>query len=380
MHYPVLALIANAETNNMKIADKIIVGLFALAVLFPPTFAPSPARAQSPASSIALPRIDGFDVEPVAQLIAGNELVFTLYGSPGGTARVRIRGATGGLLLEEVEPGVYEGTYTIKNRDRLTADSAATANLRLGNKIASAILDEPLVIAPSAGRPPVASSSTAAPRIDRLGVDPPNHLVAGADLIFTLIGSPAGEASIRIVGVKGKLVLEEVRRGVYEGTYTIKNRDRIAADATVTATLRLGNQEASAILGQPLVASSAFPSSARRAVRVCPNCGVVEAINVIEVKGDGNYLGAIIGGVAGALLGSQVGQGRGTTAAEIAGAAGGAYAGNEIQKRTAKTTRHYEVVVRLENGGSQTVSYATEPGFSVGTRVKVENGVLVLDQ
>ena len=121
-----------------------------------------------------------------------------------------------------------------------------------------------------------------------------------------------------------------------------------------------------------------FPRD-RQAARICPNCGVIEAVNVIEVKGDGSYIGMIAGGLAGVLLGSQVGQGRGTTVAEIAGAAGGAYAGNEIEKRM-KTTKHYEVAVRLENGGSQTVFYAAEPGFRVGDRVKVENGTLVRDQ
>ena len=59
-----------------------------------------------------------------------------------------------------------------------------------------------------------------------------------------------------------------------------------------------------------------------------------------------------------------------------AGAAGGAYLGNEIQKKVTTTTR-YEVVVRLENDGSETVSYATQPGFTVGTRVRVENDALV---
>ena len=50
-------------------------------------------------------------------------------------------------------------------------------------------------------------------------------------------------------------------------------------------------------------------------------------------------------------------------------------AGNEIERRT-KTTTHYEVIVRLSNGGTQTVSYAAPPPFSVGTRVRVENGEL----
>ena len=37
-----------------------------------------------------------------------------------------------------------------------------------------------------------------------------NRLVAGADLIFTLSGSPGGTASVKIVSVKGKLALDEV--------------------------------------------------------------------------------------------------------------------------------------------------------------------------
>ena len=45
-----------------------------------------------------------------------------------------------------------------------------------------------------------------------------------------------------------------------------------------------------------------------------------------------------------------------------------------------KATMHYEVVVRLENGGTRTVSYATQPGFAVGARVRVENGTLTIVQ
>jgi len=78
------------------------------------------------------------------------------------------------------------------------------------------------------------------------------------------------------------------------------------------------------------------------------------------------------------LLGSQIGGGRGTTVTTVPDASGGAYAGNAIEKRM-KTTKHYEVIARLESGGSQAVSYAAEPGFRVGDRVKVENGTLVRD-
>jgi hypothetical protein len=45
-----------------------------------------------------------------------------------------------------------------------------------------------------------------------------------------------------------------------------------------------------------------------------------------------------------------------------------------------KTTKHYEVIVRLENGGTQTITYTAQPPFAVGTRVKVENGALAVVQ
>jgi uncharacterized protein YcfJ len=80
--------------------------------------------------------------------------------------------------------------------------------------------------------------------------------------------------------------------------------------------------------------------------------------------------------LAGALLGRQVGGGSGKQIATVAGAAGGAYAGNEVEKRM-KTAKHYEVITRLESGGTQATPFETDPGFRVGDKVKVENNTLV---
>lgn len=357
----------------------ILPGLIALSAFFPLLSPVTDAHAQQYTAATSAPRIDGFDVEPVTRPSPGNELVFMLYGSPGGTAAVQINGATGGVNLTENEAGVYEGTYTIRKRDKITAKSTATANLRLGNRVASAILDEPLVGLASAKRAVPAMHSDAMPKIDRFEVDSPERLEAGEELILTLSGSPGGTASARIAGVKGKLVLGESQPGEYSGIYTIKNRDRIAANATVTGNLRIGSQETNAVLGHTLVARPGYTSSRRDGSARCVNCGVVEAINVVEVKGEGSYLGKIAGGVAGAILGNQIGSGSTKTVARVAGAAGGIYAGNEIEKRM-KTVKHYEVVVRLENGGSQTFSYEAQPDFAVGARVKVENATLVVIQ
>lgn len=365
----------------MNLPKRMLSGLFALLALFGFGFSATIAQAQQPAYSAAAPRIDGFDVEPATRLSAGNDLLFTLYGSPGGTATLRIEGIVDRFPLDEVEAGVYEGTYTVKTRDRITAEAMVTANLRLGNRVATAILDESLLAGAAsrsdAKRAADAAAAAAVARIDRFEVDPAARLNAGADLFFSLSGSPGATASVRINGVKGKLSLQEVAAGVYEGTYIIKERDRISANSAVTATLRRGEREVSAVLGQSLLAAAGRAPSARRVARTCANCGVVESINLVEVAGEGTYLGKIAGGVIGAVIGSQIGQGRGTTAAEIAGAVGGAVAGNEIEKRV-KKTKHYEVTVRLQ-GGIQTISYASEPAFRVGDKVKVENGTLVLN-
>lgn len=358
---------------------KIVFGWLVLAAFFPLALPAGQAHAQQFSSSAAVARIDGFDVESVKRATPGNELAFTLYGSPGGTAAVQIAGATGGVVLAETEPGVYEGSYTIRTRDKITAKSMATANLRLGNRVVSAILDEPLIGKANAKRPVPSGYAAGAPKVDRFDVDPPARLVAGEELILMMAGTPGGAASARIAGVKGKIVMNEVRPGVYEGGYTIKNRDRIAANSAVTGNLRLDGRETNVMFGQPLMTSEQRRSSSRPAHRICLDCGVVEAINVIEVQGQGSYLGPIAGGVAGALLGSQVGHGSGTTIAQVLGAAGGAYAGSAIEKKV-KATKHYEVVVRLDNGGTRTVSYDAQPGFAVGAKVKVTNGTLTLVQ
>ena len=210
------------------------------------------------------------------------------------------------------------------------------------------------------------------PRIERFDVEPIADLSGGNDLRFTLIGTPGGKVDLAIKGVKGKILLPEVNNGEYANTYTIKNRDQIKSNSVVTANLRVGERVTSVTLGKALQSASAPV----RAARICNNCGTIEAVNLVEVKGEGGYLGTIGGGVVGALLGSQIGEGRGRTAAQIAGALGGAYAGHTIEGNVRKSN-HYEVLVRLQNGATQTFSFAAEPGFKVGDAVKINDGVIV---
>ena len=78
-----------------------------------------------------------------------------------------------------------------------------------------------------------------APQIDAFTVDSTAPLTPGSDIDFTLEGTARGQASVRITGVNKNIVMREVSQGIYEGSYTISRRDRLGAQPTARATLRL---------------------------------------------------------------------------------------------------------------------------------------------
>lgn len=125
-----------------------------------------------------------------------------------------------------------------------------------------------------------------------------------------------------------------------------------------------------------IIPGAGSKNAAQEAAKECLNCGVIESIKLVELKGEGTGVGAVTGGVVGAVVGSQIGQGQGKTVAEVAGAAGGAYAGHEIEKSLKKST-YFRVTVRMNNGSVRTITQKTDPGFKTGDSVKIENGTLV---
>ena len=105
----------------------------------------------------------------------------------------------------------------------------------------------------------------------------------------------------------------------------------------------------------------------------CNDCGVVQSMRYVEEKGKGSGLGMVAGGVVGGVLGHQIGSGRGNTVATIAGAAGGAYAGNEIEKNQKKKT-YWAVTIRMDNGATRNLTYTNKPTVHEGERVKLVDG------
>lgn len=345
-----------------------------------PQSAPSNAMVRSDDQRMNEPRIQAFSVEEVKRLAPGVDLNFSMYGTPGGQASLRIAGAIRNLTLIEIGAGEYEGTYTISAKDKIAARSQVTANLRVGNQITSEVLSESLQT--GIGYHPKNQGANNL-QIQHFSLDAPDELSAGNTLSFRLQANPNARVELTIAGVRGKVLLSETSQGEYVGDYLIRSRDRILPNSEVIAYVILQNRSISQRLGQSLLdknsRSQANRSDNKRPVIpkvVCYNCGQVEAINVIETRGEGGYLGTIGGGVVGALLGSQIGGGNGRTAAQIAGAVGGAYAGRAIEGNSRKS-RHFEVRVRLNNGATQTLGFANDPGLKVGDKVKIDNGRLV---
>ncbi|HQR98958.1 MULTISPECIES: glycine zipper 2TM domain-containing protein [unclassified Polaromonas] len=115
---------------------------------------------------------------------------------------------------------------------------------------------------------------------------------------------------------------------------------------------------------------------------VCADCGTVEAVTAVQRQGEVNGvavgnttvgLGTVAGGVVGGLLGNQVGGGSGKTAMTVLGVAGGAFAGNQIEKNMKKVTV-YQVRVRMNDGSVRTVEVSSS--IPVGSRVIVEGNNL----
>lgn len=207
----------------------------------------APVLAQ--AAPVVTPQIDSFEVDAVERLEAGTDLAFTLEGTPASKATLRITGVKRIIPMQEVEPGIYEAEYTIKLKDRLTANTVVRASLRRGSRVATAKLDQPLMIAKAA---PVATPKPVPPVIEQFRMAPAQEMDPGTELKFTLKGTPNAKAAFAIEGVAENIPLVETPAGsgVYEGRYTIRRNDNFPPSVNITATLALGEQSAHARLEQ----------------------------------------------------------------------------------------------------------------------------------
>ncbi len=104
--------------------------------------------------------------------------------------------------------------------------------------------------------------------------------------------------------------------------------------------------------------------------------GVVESVREISRPAEkSNGVGPIAGGITGAVVGNQFGHGTTRSVLTILGAAGGALAGKEIEQNV-RSTKHWEITVRLDDGSYRTMTSDVAPFWHGGERVRVVDGRL----
>lgn len=231
------------------------------------------AKTRRPAA--AAPQISRLVVTPANQFAPGSDLVFTMEGTPHGTASVRAGSIPKNIALQEIDNGVYEGTYTVSSRDHLTASDSLRGTLKVRGR--QTVFTQPISASPlaagavatagagagaavsaqpaAAAVAPGTAATSAAPAtfIERFTVIPISKIEPGAELKFTLAGIARAKASFSIEGIVKEVPMTETQPGVYEGAYTIRRLDNFPPAINITATLDANGRIVRSRLAQSLL-------------------------------------------------------------------------------------------------------------------------------
>lgn len=208
-----------------------------------------PAEAQQRAV-VAQPAIRALTLNSSAGLAPGAVLRVQLAATPGADTPSVTLGSSGvRVALREQGPGRYVGTHTIRRSDRIDPLQRITARAGYGSRTIAQNFSYPVAFQALAMGGPAAA--VPAPAIERFSVSPQGRIVPGRELRFRLVGAAGGNAWLDIPGVVNGVDLKETRRGVYEGSYTVRRRDDLDAFDRAVATLRIGGERATARVDLP---------------------------------------------------------------------------------------------------------------------------------
>jgi len=133
------------------------------------------------------------------------------------------------------------------------------------------------------------------------------------------------------------------------------------------------------VVSSAVFLASCGPQPTYQVVQTSPpvRVGTVESVRVVVEPKEPGAAGLIIGGLIGGGLGSLVGGGTGRTVATVVGAAGGAYAGHQVEKAQTQVT--YQIGVKYDDGSWATIRQAAPTTLHIGDRVRVtDSGVELL--
>lgn len=122
-----------ATFSTRRFAAALLLSPIAAAVVATPALAQHYGTSQRVATAAAVqsPVIERFSVRALS-IEPGRDMRFRVLGSPGAHAEVDIPRVVKNIPLRETQPGVYEGSYSIRLRDDLSEIDRAVATLRNG--------------------------------------------------------------------------------------------------------------------------------------------------------------------------------------------------------------------------------------------------------
>ncbi|RRJ85388.1 glycine zipper 2TM domain-containing protein [Aestuariirhabdus litorea] len=101
--------------------------------------------------------------------------------------------------------------------------------------------------------------------------------------------------------------------------------------------------------------------------------GVIQSITPTQIESSHHQgIGAILGGLGGAAVGSLFGNGSGRDVMMVAGAVGGGFAGNAVQKNYDQPIAGQQILVRLNNGVLVTVIQPVNAQLAPDMKVYVQ--------
>ena len=207
------------------------------------TFTAQPVQAQTRAAAAA-PQVTNMSLNSDSGLSPGATLRLQVYATPNARRASVTLGQNGPTVaLRQQTAGNYTGSYVVRRSDRIDPTTQMTARVTFGNRNYSRQFDFPPSFQALAT---MGAAPAQAPGIERFVMRSGGRLEPGRELRFRLVGAPGGDAWLDIPGVIRGVDLSEVRPGVYEGSYTIRRRDDLDAFRNAVATLRSGNQRATA--------------------------------------------------------------------------------------------------------------------------------------
>ena len=204
-------------------------------------FVAQPAAAQQ--RVVVAPQIQGLTLNADDGLEAGSRLEIVVQGTPGGRAVVNFGKTRINVALRETQRGTYRGGYTVRRADRIDPTSVINVRLTRSNVTTRHAFTYPpsfQQVAMGAGPAPV--TMIVPPRIESFVALPAGRLEPGRELRYRVHGLPAARVLLDIPGIASDIPMREVSPGVYEASYTIRQRDDIDAFSTAVATLRSGER------------------------------------------------------------------------------------------------------------------------------------------